>query len=819
MTLVRLCRLLLALVASSWLCGWASAKGLDLSGLPPQVDLVPHMQLLFDADVRLQPETALQQAGWQPATFRQLNRGSTAAALWLRLDLVNSSQEPLTRWLVLGNPRLERVELHRFDPEAGRLLETRRAGTAYPPSVPLARGMDAVFSLTLRPGEHGHLLLRLQSRTVMLIQPELWQPLAYLDQEQIDDLLYLLPIGVTFGLVLYLLANTLARGNRLLFLLALWLGLGAAYDFAYYGYLRRYLLPQGGELAARLPHLLAMLSNLMLTVYMQVYLEMWRWRFWRWFFPACSILLIAFALSTLFGELRESIVVSVLFLALLYLVWPLALIRPWREGMPYVRVFTLLLGCIWLFSVTRIAFLFGYLQAVSLEMLYSAIAFKVLMSFVLLYLVVRHSVMESRRFEAMQAEWLAAQQIKQERLSKAVRSRSAALRQAAVAADEAARAKGELLARVGHDLRAPLTAIMGYAGRLEPFGGAVRQRALAIRRSAREMLVLINGLLEYARIGVQPDALLSQPLYLGAFLRSVAAQASQLATRQGNHFEFRLKGDLPDVVALDAKRLRQVLMQLLHNATEFTRQGRIELVVESQAPEQADPDALPQLIFTVRDDGPGIAQDQLSTLFQPFQRLGAGQSHQEVGLGLAIAHQWVVRMGGSLKASSGPGQGTTMRIWLPVELSNEIAIAARHLVRQESRLPELQAEGRRLWLVDDSPVVRELLLAELTGQGFSVTTLADGREAIEHLSAPQVQPPDLLLTDLNMPGADGLAVLRLARARWPDLPVLLLTSVPEALAGREHGFSAVLAKPVSLADLRLTLARLLDLAVESESEA
>ncbi len=130
-------------------------------------------------------------------------------------------------------------------------------------------------------------------------------------------------------------------------------------------------------------------------------------------------------------------------------------------------------------------------------------------------------------------------------------------------------------------------------------------------------------------------------------------------------------------------------------------------------------------------------------------------------------------------------------------------------------MPDIRAEGRRLWLVDDSPAVRELLLAELSGLGFSVTALADGSAALERLGASQEPAPDLLLTDLRMPGLDGLALLRLARARWPDLPVLLLTSAPEVLADQDHGFSAVLDKPVSLAELRLTLARLLGLAVEA----
>ena len=810
----------LALVAGCWGGGvWAQQLPLDLAQQPPRIGLVSRLHLLVDHEAALQPVEALRQSGWVAATTRLLNRGSSAATLWLRLELVNQGPDEVTRWLSMGNPRLEQVQLYRFDPESGLLLEQRQSGTAYPPAVPLARGMDAVFALTLVPGEHSSLLLRVRSRTVMRMQPELWAPLHYLEQEAVNDLFYLLPIGLMFGLVLYLLTTTLARGHSLLFLLALGLLFGTAYDFAFHGHLRRYLIPDGGDMVARLPHLLALLVNMMFSVYLYIYLAMRRRGWWGRFFLAVTAVLAAFALSTLFGDLRWSIVASTLVLALFYLIWPFSLLQPWREGMPYVRLFALVLGCIWIFTVIRILSFMGLIHMPNLTALYLAVLFKLFMALVLLYAAVHQSTSESRALVAMQAELLGVQRMEQERLEEAVRVRSAALRQAAVDADEAVRAKGELLARVGHDLRAPLTAIMAYASRLEAAGGAARRRALAIGRRAREQLALINGLIEYARAGVQPDAVLPQPLYLRAWLHSIAEQAILLAAGQGNRFEFNVEGDLPDVVVLDAKRTRQVLDLLLTHAAGRVDQGRIELRVESLPSGRAELGAPICLLFTVRDDGPVIPADQLPTLFRPFLRLDIGQSHHEVGLELAIAHQWAQRMGGRLQAASLFGRGASLRFTLPVLVSSEDAIAPRRLQRQDAQLPDLSGAGRRIWLADDSRLVRELLEADLSGLGFEVKALSDGREALECLRDPRAQAPDLLLTDFSMPGVDGLTLLRSTRGRWPDLPVVLLTSAPEAVADLDHGFAAVLDKPVSRAELRRTLARLLGLELSETSKS
>ena len=774
--------------------------------------LTDRLRVLHDADASLDLVQALAHPGWQQARIQDLNPGLTTAAIWLWLDLRNSGRDPATHWLAMGNPRLEHVQLYRIAAGTTVPPEPVHAGVAHPSPLPQARGMDAVFELTLAPGERASMLLRVQGRTSIVMQPELWQPLAYLEQLARDDLYYLLPFALIAGMVLYLLATTLGRRNLLLFLFALWLLVGVAYDFAFHGYLRRYLLPEGGDLAARLPTALALLVNAMLAIYVYVYLEMGRRR-WRIFYQGSLILLASLALLALLGPLRLAIGMSSVLLLLFYLAWPFSLIQPWREGVPHVRVFALALACIWLFTLLRMSNYLGHWHVSGLAVLYATMAFKLIISFVLLYAVARHSVLESRAFFNMQQELMEAQRLESERLEEAVRSRSTALRQAVIDADEAVRAKGELLARVGHDLRAPLTSIIAYAERLEAMGASVRRRAQAIRRHAREQLALINGLIEYARAGVQPDAVLPKALYLRAWLHSVAEQGEQLLSRHGGHFALQTADSLPDVAVLDAKRVRQVLLLLLAHAAERTRQGRVELAVEALPPDLEFSGQSVQLVFTVRDDGPGIAPDLQPTRFQPFLRLGVHQSHREVGLGLAIAYQWAERMGGRLQLHASSAQGVSFRFTLPAALALEAEIDLRHVQRREVHLPELSGAGRQLWVAEDSQVVREMLVAELAGLGFEVVALADGSEALARLRTLHIPPPDLLLTDLKMPGVDGLTLLRSAHARWPGLPVVLLTSAPEVLSGQLHEFAAVLAKPVSQVQLRTTLAELLELEI------
>lgn len=410
---------------------------------------------------------------------------------------------------------------------------------------------------------------------------------------------------------------------------------------------------------------------------------------------------------------------------------------------------------------------------------------------------------------AAQHDLLQAAQARQLHLEKELDVRNQALFRATLAAAEARGARLELLTRMGHDLRAPLTAIMGYADLVAHRGGGGSPMS-AMDRSSRKMLAQIDGFLDAAYGSVLTEPLKPQPVYLRAFLSDVAARAMMAAQQGGNRFNCRLDKALPDVVVIDARRMRQVLEHLLANAARFTSSGQIELRVDFLPPEDASGDTPVPCVFTVRDTGPGMPQEQATTLFEPWRRLASGPNAVCPGLGLVVTCQWVTRMGGRIEVLTAPGQGTAMRVIVPLRQSSEQAIAVGDLASAEDAAQPLQGAGRLLWIVDDSPAVRDLLCRQLECQGFALFCLPCGHDAVNAMGQPAQQVPDLILTDLKMPGADGWAVLARAQAVWPEVPVVLMTSAPELVPADGHGFSAVLAKPLNMALLHSTLGRLLD---------
>lgn len=238
------------------------------------------------------------------------------------------------------------------------------------------------------------------------------------------------------------------------------------------------------------------------------------------------------------------------------------------------------------------------------------------------------------------------------------------------AAESANRAKSQFLATLSHELRTPLSGVLGYTQLLkksENLTERQQRQVTIIEQSGQHLLMLINDLLDLAKIEANRFELALAPFEVGPFLRTIGGMIRVRAEEKGLTFVFQ-EQDLPTAVVGDEKRLRQVLINLLGNAVKFTSHGQITLRVErlESSPLAASP---VWLQFTVEDTGIGIESAHLHRIFEPFHQLGGPQQRAEgTGLGLAISHSLIERMGGELKVNSVVGMGSKFTFALPLPL-------------------------------------------------------------------------------------------------------------------------------------------------------
>lgn len=244
----------------------------------------------------------------------------------------------------------------------------------------------------------------------------------------------------------------------------------------------------------------------------------------------------------------------------------------------------------------------------------------------------------------------------------------AALREAREAAEAADRAKSAFLANVSHEIRTPLNAILGYTevlrreAALDP---RHRDHLDVIERSGRHLLELINEVLEASKIEAGRGTLHVGSTDLRRLLREVGATFRADAEAKRLMFSVERHADLPRHATVDEARLRQVIVNLTKNAVKFTEQGAVTL----RATVRGDREGGPHLVISVEDSGPGIAAEDLPSLFKPFSHAGAGaRAAGGAGLGLAVSREHAQVMGGDLTVTSTPGAGATFRLEIPIGL-------------------------------------------------------------------------------------------------------------------------------------------------------
>jgi signal transduction histidine kinase/ligand-binding sensor domain-containing protein/ActR/RegA family two-component response regulator len=365
-------------------------------------------------------------------------------------------------------------------------------------------------------------------------------------------------------------------------------------------------------------------------------------------------------------------------------------------------------------------------------------------------------------------------------------------------AEQASQAKSRFLADLGHEIRTPMTGVLGMAELMHADAPDERQRTRieAIQSAGRHLLVLLNDALDLARIEAGRLELQDVAFDLHALLADACALLRPQAEAKRLVFELDLAPGLPRGVRGDPVRLRQILLNLGHNAVKFTAAGSVRV----RAGVAGD-----TLRIDVVDSGPGMDAARIARLFNRFEQADGARTAAHFGgsgLGLSICRELAQAMRGDIEVESRPGQGACFRVVLPL-----VPQALPGHAQAALRVREPVLDAVRILVVEDDALVGEVVCALLENLGHRPRRAAHGLDA---LSAVAADAFDLVLMDLDLPGLDGFELARLLRAQGIATPIVALTARADADAearARGAGMVGFARKPVTGEMLAAIVAR------------
>lgn len=368
--------------------------------------------------------------------------------------------------------------------------------------------------------------------------------------------------------------------------------------------------------------------------------------------------------------------------------------------------------------------------------------------------------------------------------------------------------KDAFVAKVSHDLRQPLNAIFLQveALKLSDLDEGQKRDVERIHAHAARELNLVNDILEYQKIIMGAETLAKDEIDIPHLVQDLAESYRPGLAGKGVEFQATCEDGLAPLVA-DDRRVRQVLGNLLGNATKFTREGSVSLEARSREVGNA-----PWVEFTVTDTGRGMSPEEQSKVFVPFvsnKKDNAGGS----GLGLSICRELVAQMGGKIGFVSELDKGTHFSVFLPLEPTSEYYEPRDEAPGEETDDPDSAARPlspggseHNILVIDDDAKVRDLLRRLLEEEGYRVTTARDGAEGLE---IARENPPDAITLDVVMPGKDGWQVLHELKDS-PDtqsIPVIMVSVMAEHEDGVALDVEDYLVKPIDVDRLKRVIQR------------
>ncbi len=385
-------------------------------------------------------------------------------------------------------------------------------------------------------------------------------------------------------------------------------------------------------------------------------------------------------------------------------------------------------------------------------------------------------------------------------------------------AEQSNAAKSRFLADMAHEIRTPLTGVLGMTELMlkTRLNDRQHQYADAIRRSGALLMRQVNDALDVARIEAGRLELHLAPFDPAVILREVADADAGLAAQKQLAIDIAVAPDAPCAVRGDALRVKQILFNLTHNALKFTTRGRVVLKLE-----RTDDG----IAYRVVDNGPGMTPDECARIFRRFEQADHGRLQRGSGLGLAISRELVALMGGRIDVKSAPGHGSTFCVGLPLPAVSGrpaaapgTAGAAATAVATPSRRARSKTSGRGVvLLVEDDPVAGQAIAGLIEAFGYTVKLAPQALAALSEIEAAGAF--DAMVFDFDLPGMDGCELASLLRQRGVTTPIVALTAGAhgdEEQRARAAGMDVFLRKPALPEELREALERALDARADAD---